>query len=197
MPVQDLTHFEDNALTDLISKDYKPAIDELYRRYWERLFLYVVKVIKNRDEAEDILQEVFVSVWIHRQALLQIESVAAYLFSAVRFQGLKYIHNKAKQGIFITSLAMFSPDEDDSLDGQQNVREVELILDKAMEELPSRMQRVFILSRKSPLSHKEIAEAPDISIKTVKKQINNTLKIFRLKLERENLISQHYKYVHN
>lgn len=187
MLVHDLKHLKDDALADLISREYKPAFDELYSRYWEKLFLYLVRVIKDREEAEDILQEVFVSVWARRKQLLQIQSLDAYLFSAVRFQGLKYIRKETKKGLFVNSLISYFNEIDDSLSEQQNAKEVQLMLDKVIDELPGKMQQVFVLSRKEHLSHKEIAEVLNISDKTVKKQINNALKIFKFKLEKENI----------
>ena len=189
MQTQNLSHLEDEALTELVSGGNKHAFDELYRRYWEKLFMYVVKVIRDKDEAEDILQEVFVSVWNRREHLTQIESISAYLFSAVRFQGLKYIQKESKKGLFINSLVNFFTDVDNCVCEQQALKEVEQVLDSTIKDLPPKMQEVFILSRKEQLSHKEIAETLNISDKTVKKQIGNALKIFRLKLEKENLIS--------
>jgi len=154
-----------------------------------KAFYVLVKVIKDKDEAEDILQEVFVSVWNRREHLTQIESISAYLFSAVRFQGLKYIQKESKKGLFINSLLNFFTDVDNCVYEQQALKEVEQVLDNTIKDLPPKMQEVFILSRKEQLSHKEIAETLNISDKTVKKQIGNALKIFRMKLEKENFIS--------
>ena len=158
MQVHNLKLLDDSALIDLINQDYKPAFDELYQRYWEKLFVYLVRVLKDRQETEDILQELFVSVWNRRNQLQQIDSLSAYLFAAARFQGLRFIQKETKKGLFINSLVRFFNEADYSLDQQQSAKEAALIIDKTIESLPAKMQQVFILSRKEQLSHKEIAD---------------------------------------
>jgi RNA polymerase sigma-70 factor, ECF subfamily len=189
MASKDLKYLEDSSLFELVKLDNKQAFDELYNRYWEKLFLHLVRVIKDPEETKDILQEVFVSVWNRRFELDNIESISAYLFSSVRFKGLNYLQRESKKSFIIDALLIQSEQEDNSLDSLQAVKDINSLLDKTIENLPSKMQQVFILSRKEQLSYKEIADQLSISDKTVKKQISNALKIFRLSLQREKLIS--------
>ncbi|WP_207424395.1 RNA polymerase sigma-70 factor [Desertivirga brevis] len=189
MASKDFKYLEDSSLFELVKLDNKQAFDELYNRHWEKLFLYLVRVIKDQEETKDILQEVFVSLWNRRLELDNIESISAYLFSSVRFKGLNYLQRESKKSFIIDALLIQSEQEDNSLDSIQAVRDINSLLDKTIEKLPSKMQQVFILSRKEQLSYKEIAQQLSISDKTVKKQISNALKIFRLSLQREKLIS--------
>ncbi|WP_207531717.1 RNA polymerase sigma-70 factor [Desertivirga arenae] len=189
MASKDLKYLEDNSLFELLKLNSKQAFDELYNRYWEKLFLYLVRVIKDEEETKDIIQEVFISVWNRRFELENIESINAYLFSSVRFKGLNFLQRESKKSFIIDALLIQSAQEDNSLDSLQSVKDINSLLDSTIENLPSKMQQVFILSRKEQLSYKEIAERLSISDKTVKKQISNALKIFRLSLQREKLIS--------
>jgi len=189
MPFQDLQHLEDELLFELIRKDNRAAFSELYNRYWNKLYLYLIKVIRHPEETEDILQEVFVSIWNRRQELNNIESIKAYLFSSARFKGLNFLHREVTKGKVIDHLLLDSNKQDTSLENQQSAKEIERVLENTIEDLPSKMQQVFVLSRKEQLSYKEIADTLNISDKTVKKQINNALKIFKMKLQKEKLIS--------
>ncbi|TSJ35894.1 RNA polymerase sigma-70 factor [Mucilaginibacter corticis] len=172
----------DQHLLKLLKEDDKKAFDLIYQRYWEPLFTYVAKAVKDRDEAKDIVQEVFVSLWYRRGSLHPINSLQAYLFTAARYKGLTYIKNNSHKNKYLESLSLFFEQECASVAGQVEADELNLIIQQELEKLPPKMKEVFILSRTEQLSHKLISEKLMISDKTVKKQINNVLKHFRLKL---------------
>ena len=185
----DIKILEDNQLVELLFEGNKQAFDVIYERYWEKLFVYIVKVIKDREEAGDILQDVFVSLWNRKDDLNKITCLSAYLFTAVRYKALVHLKKLANKGKLVTTLAEFFPNVEASVEELQYAKELSRFIDTATESLPSKMKQVFILSRKEELSHKEIADVLHISDKTVKKQIQNALKVFRLKLEKAQIIS--------
>lgn len=172
----------DDVLLDLLKENSKEAFDVIYVRYWERLYFYLVKAIKDTEEAEDILQEVFVSLWRRRSNLDSIESLNAYLFSCVRYSGFRYIRNEIKKNDFRKSWSFLFREEDNLSEMQLAANELSRLLNKEIDNLPVKMREVFILSRKDELSYKEIAYKLNISDKTVKKQISNALKYLHLKL---------------
>ena len=172
----------DDVLLDLLKENSKEAFDVIYVRYWERLYFYLVKAIKDTEEAEDILQEVFVSLWKRRSNLDSIESLSAYLFSCVRYSGFRYIRNEIKKNDFRKSWSFLFREEDNLSEMQLAANELSRLLNKEIDNLPVKMREVFILSRKDELSYKEIAYKLNISDKTVKKQVSNALKYLHLKL---------------
>ena len=177
-----LQQFADDILLNLLKEDNKEAFDVIYLRYWERLYFYLVKAIKDTAEAEDILQEVFVSLWKRRGNLDNIESLYTYLFSCVRYGGFRYIRNEIKKNHFKASWQSGLTDTDDLFERQQAANELSHLVNKEIDKLPLKMREVFLLSRREDLSYKEIAHKLNISDKTVKKQINNALKYLHLKL---------------
>jgi RNA polymerase sigma-70 factor (family 1) len=172
----------DDQLLILLKEDDKGAFDLIYNRYWEQLFLYVAKVVADKDDAKDIVQEVFVSLWFRRLDLDYIFSLRAYLFTAARYKGLTYIKDNINKNKYLDSLKLFFDEEGDSSSQQVEANELSMLIDVEVAGLPAKMREVFILSRKENLSHKLISEKLMISDKTVKKQINNVLKHLRLKL---------------
>jgi RNA polymerase sigma-70 factor (ECF subfamily) len=177
---------KDNELIALMSQNDKHAFDQIYDRYWEKLFLFLVKVIKDEDDAKDLIQEIFVSLWIRRESLPVIDSLSAYLYTAARYKGLSYIQTNITKNNYLQSLADFLSQPDYSDDQYQSAKDLEEIIARKVETLPSKMRLVYSLSRDEGLTHKQISEKLDISDKTVKKQINNALNQIRLVLPDKN-----------
>lgn len=178
----------DEQLFILVKSGNRRAFDIIYDRYWKKLFAYLVKAVKDQDEAEDMVQEVFVSLWQRRAAIEIHTSLSAYLFSSARLSGLKYMRNRLARQVFHQESGQLTVEEQSGFEAGFEARDLNALFDKEIERLPKKMREVFILSRKEELSHKEIAEKLAISDKTVKKQINNVIKIFHLRLPLKELI---------
>lgn len=179
--------YSDHDLLHSIKDDDKSAFDLLFKKYWRRLFVYLVKAIKDEAEAMDILQEVFSSLWMRRKDLPEMESFSPYLYSAVRLKGLSYVSKSANRNRLLDSLS--SDQEQWSLSPEEGllVKELVSFLNREIDELPPKMREVFRLSRFENLSYKEISEKLQISDKTVKKQINKALRFLKFRLREEQL----------
>ncbi len=177
-----LQQYADDILLDLLKEDNGEAFDVIYMRYWERLYFYLVKAIRDTAEAEDILQEIFVSLWKRRRNLENVDSLYSYLHSCVRYGGFRYIRQEIKRNHFRKSWSLLFTDADDLFEQQLAANELSLLVNREIDKLPLKMKQVFLLSRTEDLSHKEIAHKLNISDKTVKKQISNALKYLHLKL---------------
>jgi len=179
----ELDRLDDQELMELLTQDDREAFDQIYNRYWKKLFMYAGKVVRDEDEAQDIVQEVFVSLWQRRKALININSLSSYLHGAIRFKGLGYIRSNSYKHNYISSLQVFFEEGSDTLNEQMEMKELDALIHKEIGKLPPKMREIFILSRVEQLSHKEIAEKLNISDLTVKKQINRSLNLFRLVLD--------------
>jgi len=171
----------DDDLLLLLQNGEKWAFDEIYARYWEKLFVYLIKVVTDKEEASDILQEIFISLWHRRFSLGGISSLKAYLFMSAKYKSLDYIKENINKNRYLESITVFFDRQNDSMEEQYAADELSILIDKEIDRLPPKMREVFILSRRENLSHKMISEKLMISEKTVKKQINNVLKVLRLK----------------
>jgi len=144
--------YSDIDLILFVKKENKLAFKELYERYSGLLYVQALKKTKNEDEAKDIVQEIFISLW-NKRAELNFHSSQNYLNQA--------------------------PAEADSL---LREKELALIIDRAIQDLPERMREIFQLSRHEHLSHKEIADKLGISELTVKTQVKRALRAIRINL---------------
>lgn len=174
--------FSDQELTALLQKGDPSAFAEIYERYWGVLYIHALKMLRDEDEVKDVLQELFSSLWAKAAGLQLSTSLSSYLYAAVRNKVFNLIeHQKIKRN-YSASIIQFSQQGDYVTDELLRINELKQLIEKEVMKLPSKMREVFELSRNSYLSHKEIAEQLGISDKTVRKQINNAIKILRLRL---------------
>jgi RNA polymerase sigma-70 factor (ECF subfamily) len=177
-----LAQATDAELISLIKEGGKGAFEEIYDRYWGAMYIHAYKMLKDEDEAKDVIQELFAHLWAQRQELELRTSLKAYLYTALRNRILNIFDSRKVRSNYIESLAIYF--EEHHLITEERFREKELenIIEREIANLPEKMRVVFELSRKQHLSHKEIALELQISDKTVKKQINNAIRILKLKI---------------
>jgi RNA polymerase sigma-70 factor, ECF subfamily len=172
----------DDDLLKLLRDGDREAFAQIYERYWEPMFLYSAKVIRSRDDAGDIVQEVFVSIWKRRGELLLTSALAPYLFRCVRNLSIKYIDKHILRENFLATLTDACSALDENQRPALELKELETQINDAVSRLPPKMQEVYLLSRRDHCSNKEIAARLGIAETTVKKQMSNALKVIRTNL---------------
>lgn len=174
--------FSDAALLDLFRSGNMQAYEELYQRYWSLLYIAAYKVLRQEEDAKDIVQEIFLSL-LQKGAQLELStSFSGYLYTSVRYKVLDRIRHLEVKERYFNSLQHYADTNEQTADSRILERELQEKMEQAMDLLPDKMRTVFELSRNEELSHREIAHLLQISDKTVKKQIANALKMLRIKL---------------
>jgi len=172
----------DQELTDLLRSGDHLAFTEVYNRYKGPLYIHAFNLLRDREEAKDVLQQIFAVLWTGRNDFVLKSQLSGYLYTAVRNQIFKRIAHNQVASRYITSLAEFGTSGECITDYLVRENQLLSIIEKEIAELPQKMREIFELSRKGGLSHKEIAIQLNISEKTVRNQVNNALKILRVKL---------------
>lgn len=169
-------------LESLITGD-EVAFEMIFKTYYQSLCNYAWSFLNDRDEAEEVAQSVFLTVWEKRTRLDIKSSFKSYLLTMVRnacFNILKHEKIKLKHAQYETVTS--SPAYEGT--AQQVIsNELEQRIYTAMNALPEQCRLVFKLSRFEELKYSEIAEQLDISIKTVENQIGKALRIMREELK--------------
>jgi len=161
------------------------AFEGLFRQYAKPLFYYAAKFVDD-EAARDIVQDVFAKLWSDEQITIR-KSLNALLFTMVRNICLQHLEKQKVRNKFLTlsKLALqeeelrYYMDEKTSLIEQ----EMENRLNQAIEALPDRCRKVFVMSRYENKKNREIAEELNISVKAVEKQIARAMVILRSELK--------------
>jgi len=170
----------DIELLDQLRSGDRLAYAEIYHRYKFILHQHAWNKVRNKEEAQDILQEVFTNLWLKRETIHVSSNLSGYLYSAVRNRVLDYFAHSEVKLKYINNV---KPDLSEvATDHRVRENQLRAIIEKEIAELPPRMREVFEMSRKQHMTHKEIAEALGTSEETVKKQVSGALKVLRVKL---------------
>lgn len=176
------TTLSDVELISLLKQGDAVAYTIIYNRYFEELYIHAYNRLRDKDEAQDLLHELFANLWNKRTALEIKSSLAAYLYTAVRNRVMDVIAHQQVETKYISSLQHFLDHGYCVTDHQVRERQLAALIEKGIADLPPKMREVFELSRKHEMSHKEIAAQLNLSEQTVRTQVKNALKILRLKL---------------
>lgn len=176
------TLLSDLELIALLKEGNAAAYTMIYNRYFDELYIHAYQRLKDREEAQDVVHELFAGIWNKRDELLVKSSLAAYLYTAVRNRILDVIAHRQVENKYVNSLQNFLEQGYCVTDHQVRERQMAELIERGISELPPKMREVFELSRKQGMTHKEIAVQLNLSDQTVRKQINNALRILRMKL---------------
>jgi len=172
----------DAALLDRIRQDDQEAFRELYKRYWKRCYLQVLRRSGDPELAEDVTQNVFVSFWEKRRTA-DVRNVEAYLYTAVRFRFISYVKSQLQAAQYQTHFSRANQEDQNPVDTFLRLKELSEAIDKGVAMMSPKTKEVYTLSRKEHFSVKEIAEKLNLSEKAVEYHITQSLKTLRLALK--------------
>lgn len=181
-PKPDYVQLSDPELSILLSEGDEIAYTEIYNRYHGALYIHVFNKLRHREDSRDIVHDLFISLWNNREKLVLKTTLSSYLYTAVRYKVFDLISHREVASRYVESVSRFSEQEDGVTDHAIREKQFLAIIEQEIAALPKKMRAIFEMSRNGNLSHKEIAAQLELSEKTVKKQINNSLKILRKKL---------------
>lgn len=176
-----LRDYPDEVLLKLLRQNGLEAFEEIYRRYWKRLYSMAYKRIQSREVSEELVQDIFTSLWVTKEQT-SIENLSAYLFSAVKYKVINHVAKELSRKSYAESqLAVLK--EDNSTEEKVLLDDLEGALEKAIGKLPAKRQMIFKLHRQENLSIKQVASQLGISEKTVENQYGKAMKMLKLNLK--------------
>lgn len=169
----------DNELVALLQSGNKHAFEEMYRRYAGLLFRFVADKLYGREDCEEIVQETFVWLWTHRDALDHVTELRPYLYGIVKHKVFNHIRHNVIRREYVDHFLKFGTGVDNSNEELTNLSDVLKVLDHAIAQLPERCQTAFRLSRIDHMPIAAIADQMNISTRTVENYITQALKHLR------------------
>ncbi|SFD56845.1 RNA polymerase sigma-70 factor, ECF subfamily [Chitinophaga sp. CF118] len=177
----------DNRLMELIKGGNNHAFTALVNRYWEDMYKHVYARLRHEEDAKDILQEIFITVWKNRETITidAKGNMGGYLFQAARYCIIDHFgrsHTTIYNEELLSELLQAGASAHELLE----TKEMEQQVHEALNRMPERLQLPYRLSRYQHLTNKEIATRLSLSEQTVKNNISITLRYLRTHMNEQN-----------
>jgi RNA polymerase sigma-70 factor (family 1) len=175
--------YDDAELLFLIKKDNDKAFRVLYERYWKKLLMQAHLKLQSTEEAEEIVQTIFINLWRRRHTIQLKYSFHTYVASMLKYEILHQLATNKKERNFRENVSALHVAEDHSTRNWLEYEQLREEIEKSVQLLPEKCQLVFRLSRENGLTEKQIAETLDIAPKTVQAHMGKALKQLRTSLQ--------------
>ena len=171
--------YDARLLLKEIARGNDKAFRTLYDASFDHISAYIFKLCKSTAATEEIVQEIFLNLWVNRAALADVEVPEAYIFTIARNKTIDFLRRLAKETRLINTLSVQLQQPDNNIDDKLNREELQRIIEEALSQLSPQKNQVFRLSKQEGLSHDEIAARLGLSKSTVKNHLSETLKHIR------------------
>ena len=162
-----------------LAKGDERAFETIYHHYNKRLAPFVDKMVRSPELAEEIVQDIFVQLWLNRHLLQNVNHPTSYLFNIATNKTLDYLKKIANNAKLMERIAIRSTEYGNETEERIIFRESAAIIQMAVSALPEQRKMIYHLSRNEGLTHEQIAERLNISRHTVKNQLVHALKYIR------------------
>lgn len=169
----------ENELLRLLHCGDMQAFDVLYHRYSRTIYANILKFIKDKTVAEDLLQDVFVRIWENRLKIDPEQSFAAFLFTCSRNITFNFRRRLKLELASAIQLAQGAVEGENSIDRMLDSKEAQQWVEQLLDKLPQQRQKIFRLSKLEGKSYQEIAQEMEISVSTVRDHIVKANKFIR------------------
>lgn len=172
---------QENRWIEGVQAGDERSFEQLYRFYYPRLGQFLLRQVRSKSDAEDILHSIFLSLWKNRSGLRPAGTLRAYLYRAARNRAINHQQRDSEHRELpadIPESLELELNRSDSLE----YREFHEAFRKALAGLPDKRRQIFLMHRKDQLTYREIADVLGISVKTVETQMRRSIMHFEHKL---------------
>ena len=173
---------EEQLLLRQLREGDMASYEILFHRYYPTFFAFAKGMLKDEGAAEDIIQNVFMKIWIHREALVETMSIKNYIYVLSKREVFNHLRAKYNTHVVLTEDMMTLEHPSEHEETQSDYRELREAVQNVIDAMPPNRKSVFCLSRFKSLTNQEIADKLGISIRTVEKHIELALRTFKEQL---------------
>jgi len=177
-----ISTYSDQELIAFLRQGDSAAFTAIFERYQSLLYIFAYKRINDREEAKDMIHELFASIWERRESIQISGDILPYLYTALKNRIFDLYKHKQVTRRYLESFQEYLDTAQNAADYRVRHNDLSALIEKEIAALPEKMRVVFELSRKSNLSRKEIAEVLGMSEETVKSRMHSALKILKGRL---------------
>jgi RNA polymerase sigma-70 factor (family 1) len=175
------------VLLQLIASGDQTAFKQVYASFYVRLYRFALAIVKTKEAAEEIVEDVFIRIWQQRAGLSAVRNLRVYLYAATKNTALNYLSKMARASITEPFDHITIQLERTAVNPEQILITAEMAkqMHEAVDALPPRCKMIFKLIREDGLRYKEVAEILNISVNTIDVQMAIAVKRIATALERE------------
>lgn len=173
---------DDSTLISEIQNGSVRAFELLYDRYKRKIYCFFYNYLKNKSEAEEMLQSLFVSIWDHRHSIDKNNPFDKYIYRCASNKIYDYLRRKYVRDKYIEAQKLTGEFSCENTEDIIYFNDLNESLKLIMDELPDKQKEIFYLSRYNNIPNKEIAERLNLSVRTVETQIYRVIKKIKRKL---------------
>jgi RNA polymerase sigma-70 factor (family 1) len=173
--------YQERELLSRIAQSDEAAFTEIFHHYSQRIWMFVVKKAKSESVAEEIVQEVFLKLWVKKEMATDIEDLASFLYTMAANQLYDHFKKVAGDSRKLENLwlqvqqATISNPVEEAIDFRESMH----LVHQAIEQLPPQRKKIYVLNRMEGLSYEEIAQQLNISKSTVSNQLVEASRFIR------------------
>jgi RNA polymerase sigma-70 factor, ECF subfamily len=167
---------KEKILVIRLKNNDKIAFEKIFNKYSERIYYFSYRYLKNKEESEEITQEVFVRLWNRRFDLKPELSFNSYLFMITKNAVIDLLRKRQKETSIDENYKIFNNDQQSQPDDKLVYKEINQVVESSIEELPFKRKQIFLMSREKGFTYKQIAAKLNISIKTVESHMRLALR---------------------
>ena len=174
--------FDEREILSELADGSESAFVQVFDEYSPRVYSVALKFLDSRELAEEVVQDIFMDIWLRREKMTEVLSFGAYLHGMVRKQVYDAYRQKSAFTEIIKELSSRTQSEN-MIERMMRENEYESLLHKALQRLPDHQREIFRLAREEGLSHEEIALRLNLSRLDVKSHMKRILRYLRTLLE--------------
>jgi RNA polymerase sigma-70 factor (family 1) len=178
----DVNHHSEEVLLARLRKGDTKAFELIFKKYWQRLYLIAKAKLVSHDDAEEVIQSIFSTLWEKRKTLL-IKDLSHYLMVSVKNRILNHIRENITKERYWSHYRSFLPQHNDVTSEAVAFDDLDHALQDAVNSLPEKSREVFKLSRVEGRSNAEIANMLELSEKAIQYHLTKSLKSLKVILK--------------
>jgi len=175
---------DDEKLLLLISRGDRVAFSYLYNRYGNNLLRFVSGICFSKEISEEIVQDLFLNIWLNRENITQVRAIKPYLYRSAKNMVLNHLRSVNKAAKVIKEISASYPQEAERMEDKIVYNEAYVLAQSAIELLPSKRKLIFKMRHDDNLSLDEISTRLSISKSVVKKQLYSGINFVRTYLSK-------------
>ncbi|MFZ4261655.1 RNA polymerase sigma factor [Sphingobacterium sp. HJSM2_6] len=160
-------HVDDEMLLMQIQQGSEKAFTQLYEKYANRIYINLIKLVKDRDVAQELLQDVFLKIWDKKSTITIEKSFPAYLNTIARNLAFNFSKRISLNENYLTSVIQHNPSQYSHVEENIMLNEIQSLYDQAIAELPPKRKSVYLLCKVEGKSYDEAAQILGLSSSTI------------------------------